>query len=77
MHVSRLHRLPLAIFEHYTRGHQSFARAQLKYCDLAADRQRRADELVRGQQAITASRVERRNSELSDAFMQTPHLHHR
>ena len=39
VHVNRLPRLPLTIFEyHYARGHQSLARDHLEYCDLAADR---------------------------------------
>ena len=67
--MNRLLRLPLTIFEHrYARGHQSLARDHLEYCDLAADRQRRAYALVREQHALNVSRVERRNSALSDAF---------
>ena len=57
--MSRLPRL-LTIFEHhYAREHQSLARDHLEYCDLAADRQRRAYALVREQHALTASRMER------------------
>ena len=41
-------RLPLTIFEdNYARGHQSLTRDHLEYCDLAADRQRRAYAMVR------------------------------
>ena len=73
VHMNRLPRLPLTIFEHhYARGHQSLARGHLEYCDLAADRQRRAYALVREQHALTVSRVERRNSALSDALKQLP-----
>ena len=62
VHMNRLRRLSLAIFKHrYARGHQSLARDHLGYCDLAADRQRRAYALVREQRALTVSRVERRN----------------
>ena len=62
VHMNRLRRLSLAIFKHrYARGHQSRARDHLGYCDLAADRQRRAYALVREQRALTVSRVERRN----------------
>ena len=69
VHINRLPRLPLTVFEHpYARGHQSLARDHLEYCDLAADRQRRAYALVREQHALTVSRVERRNSALSDAL---------
>ena len=71
--MNRLPRLQLTIFEQrYAQGHQSLARDQLEYCDLAADRQRRAYALVREQHAITVSRVERRNSAVSDAFKQRP-----
>ena len=73
VHINRLPRLPLTIFEHhYTRGHQSFARDNLEYCAHAADRQRRAYGLVREQHALTVSRVERRNSALSDKLKQLP-----
>ena len=73
VHVNRLPRLPLTIFEyHYARGHQSLARDHLEYCDLAADRQRRAYASVREQHALNISRVELRNSTLSDARKQLP-----
>ena len=69
--MNRLPRLPLTIFEHhYARGHQSLARDHLEYCDLAADRQRRAYALVREQHALNVSRVERRNSALFDTLKQ-------
>ena len=42
------------------------------YCDLAADRQRRAYALVREQHALSVSHVERQNSALSDALKQLP-----
>ena len=71
--MNRLSRLPLTIFEHhYARGHQSLARDHLGYCDLAADRQRRAYALVREQHALSVSHVERQNSALSDALKQLP-----
>ena len=71
VHMNRLPRLPLTIFEHhYARGHQSLARDHLEYCDLAADRQRRAYALVREQHALNVSRVERRNSALFDTLKQ-------
>ena len=73
VHMNRLPRLPLTIFEHhYARGHQSLARDHLEYCDLAADRQRRAYALVREQHALSVSHVERQNSALSDALKQLP-----
>ena len=71
VHMNRLPRFPFTIFDHrYARSHQSLARGHLEYCDLAADRQRRAYALVREQHALTISRVERRNSSLSDALKQ-------
>ena len=69
VHMNSLPRLPFIIFEHhYARSHQSLARDHLEYCDLAADRRRRAYALVREQHALNVSRVERRNSALSDAI---------
>ncbi|CAB1109884.1 unnamed protein product [Ectocarpus sp. CCAP 1310/34] len=61
----------------YTPGHgqgwhQSLARDQLEYCNLAVDRQRRAYELVREYNALKISRVERRNSSLLDAIHKLP-----
>ena len=53
VHMNRLPRLPLTIFEHhYARGHQSIAHDHLEYCDLAVTRQRRAYALVREQHAL-------------------------
>ena len=71
--MARLPRFPLTVFDNiYARGHQSLARDQLEYCNLAADRQRRSYELVREQHALTVSRMERRNSKLSDALHKRP-----
>ena len=67
VHMNRLPRFPCTI---YARGHQSLACYHLEYCDLAADRQQRAYAPVREQHALTISRVERRNSALSDALTQ-------
>ena len=53
-------------------GHQSLARDHLAYCDLATDRQQRAYDIVREHHALTVSRVERRNSALSDALHPVP-----
>ena len=44
------------------------AREHLAYCDVATDRQQRAYDIVREHHALTVSRVERRNSALSDAL---------
>ena len=63
VHMNRLPRLPLTPFEHhYARGYQ------MEYCDPAADRQRRAYALVHEQHALNVSRVEHRNSALSDSL---------
>ena len=71
--MNRLPRLPLIIFEHhYAQGYQSLARNHLEYCDLVADRQRRAYALFREQHALTVSRMERRNSSFSDVLKQPP-----
>jgi hypothetical protein len=73
VHMARLPRFPLTVFDNiYARGHQSLARDQLEYCNLAAERQRRSYELVREQHALTVSRMERRNSTLSDALHKLP-----
>ena len=72
-HMNRLPRLALTIFEHHcARGHQNLARYHLEYCDLAANRQRCAHALVREEHALTVSRVEHRNSALSDALKELP-----
>ena len=43
VHMGRLPRLPLAIFERTgVAGHQSLVRHHLAYCDLATDRQQHA-----------------------------------
>ena len=71
--MGRLPRLPLRIFERTgVAGHQSLARDHLAYCDLTTDRQQRAYDIVREHHALTVSRVERRNSALSDAQRTVP-----
>ncbi|CAB1119117.1 unnamed protein product [Ectocarpus sp. CCAP 1310/34] len=73
IHIERIPRLPLSVFDRHTvGGHQSLARDQLEYCNLAVDRQRRAYELVREYNALKISRVERRNSSLLDAIHKLP-----
>ena len=73
VHMGRLPRLPLTIFESRNLGgHQSLDRDIVNYCDLAADRQRRSYDIVREQHAITASRIERRNSTLTHALHNLP-----
>ena len=71
--MGRLPRFPRTIFERTgVFGHQSLARDHLAYCDLATDRQQRAYDIVREHYALTVSRVERRNSALSDALRAVP-----
>ena len=71
--MGRLPRLPLTIFERTgVAGHQSSARYHLAYCDLATNRQQHAYVIVREHHALTATRVERRNSALSDAVRAVP-----
>ena len=71
VHMGRLPRLPLTICDRPgVAGHQSLARDHLAYCYLASERQQRANDIVREMHALTVSRVERRNSALSDALRQ-------
>ena len=76
VHMGRLPHLPLTLFER-TRvpGHQSLARDYLALCDLATDRQQRAYDSVREHHPHTVSRVERRNSALSDALRLVLKIH--
>eukprot|EP00752_Nemacystus_decipiens_P015617 g13940.t1 len=69
VHIGRTPRLPLSLFTSPNiGGHQSLDRDHLAYCDLATERQRRAYTIVRDHYAITASRLESRNSKLLAAF---------
>ena len=69
VHMGRLPRLPLTIFERNgVTGCQSLARDHFAYCDLVTDRQQRAYDIVREHHALAVSRVECRNSALSDAL---------
>ena len=71
--MGRPPRLPLTIFERTeVAGHQSLARDHLVYCDLATDRQQRAYDIARERYGLTVSRVEHRNSALSDALRAVP-----
>ena len=63
--MARLPRLPLTVFDRTgVVGHQSLARDHLAYCDLATDRQKHVNDIVRAHHALTVSRVNRRNSAL-------------
>ena len=73
VHMGRLPRLPLAIFDRSHGGmYQNLDRDQLAYCDLARERQQRTYELVREQHALTVARVNGCNSALSDALLRRP-----
>ena len=73
VHMARFPRLPLTIIERTgVFGHQSMARDHLTYCDLATDRQQREYDIVRIHHALTVSRVERRDSSLSEALRMVP-----
>ena len=49
-------------------------RDHLAYCDLATDRQKRANDIVRAHHGLTVSRVNRRNSALADALRPAPNF---
>ena len=69
VHMGRLPRLPLTVFERTgVAGHQSLTRNHLAYCDVVADQQQRANDVVCKHHALTVSRVNRRNSALADAL---------
>ncbi|CAM9280045.1 unnamed protein product, partial [Ascophyllum nodosum] len=73
VHIGRLPRLLLAVFDHsYGGAHQSLDRDHLACCDLARERQQRAYELVREQHALTVARVNGRNPTLSAALLRRP-----
>ena len=73
--MGRLPRLPLTVFDRTgVVGHQSLARDQMAYCNLATDRQKRANDIVRAHHALTVSRVNRRNSALADALRPAPYF---
>ena len=75
VHMGRLPRPPLTIFDRTgVVGHQSLARDHLVYCNLATDRQKRANNIVCAHHALTVSRVDRRNSALTDALRPAPNF---
>ena len=55
-------------------GHQSQARDHLACCDMATDRQKRENDIVRAHHALTVSRVNRKNSALADALRPAPNF---
>ena len=71
--MGRLPRLSLMDFKRTgVAGHRSLARDHLAYCDLATDRQQRVNDIVCKHHARTVSRVNRRNSALTDAMRPAP-----
>ena len=57
VHTGRRPRLPLAGFDRTgVVGYQSLARDHLAYCDLATDREKRANDIARAHHALTVSR---------------------
>ena len=73
VYMGRLPRLPLMVFERTgVAGHQSLAPDDLAYCDLATDRQQRADDIVRKHHPLTVYRVNRRHSAVTDAMRPAP-----
>ena len=75
VHMGRLPRITLTVFDRTgVVGHQSLARNHLAYCDLAIDRQKRVNDIVRTHHALTVSRVNHRNSALADALRQAPNF---
>ena len=75
VNTGRLPRLPLTAFDRTgVVEHQSLARDRLAYCDLATDRKKRANDIVRAHHALTVSRVNDRNSALADALRPAPNF---
>ena len=71
--MGRLPRLPLTVFDRTgVVKHQSLARDYLAYCDVATDRQKRANGIVRAHHALTASCFKRINSALADGLRPAP-----
>ncbi|MEP6128361.1 MAG: hypothetical protein ABJ244_18955, partial [Marinobacter sp.] len=69
VHMGRLPRLPLAVFERpgFT-GHQKLT------CDLATDRQQCTYDIVRDHYVLIVIRVDHQNSALFDALRRVPKL---
>ena len=61
-YMGRRPRLPLTVSERTgVAGHQSLTRDNLVYCDLATDRQQRANDIVGKRHTLTVFRVNHRN----------------
>ena len=75
VHIGGLPRIPPTVFDHTgVVGHQSLARDHLAYCGLATDRQKRANDIVCANHALTVSCVSRINSALADALRLAPNF---
>ena len=75
VHIVRLPGLSLSDFDRSgVAGHQSLARDHLAYCDLASERQQRANDIVHEMHYLTVSRVEQQSSTLSDALRSVPNF---
>ena len=75
VHMGRLLRLPLTIFERTgVGGHQDSARDHVAYCNLANNRQQRVYDMVRERHSLTVSHVELRISAPSDALRPVPNF---
>ena len=73
VHIRRLPRIPLTVFDRsYGGAHQSLDHDHHACCDLARERQQHAYEFVREQHALTVTRVNGRNSTLSEAQLRRP-----
>ena len=73
VHMGRLPHRPLTVFERTgVAQHQSLARDYLANCDLARDRQQRANFAVRKHHSPIVSRVNRRNSAIANALRPAP-----
>lgn len=69
IHMGRLPHFPHTVFFNTLRPWEPEPRPRhLEYCDLTADRLRRSYELVREQHSLMVSRVQHRNSTLTDAL---------
>ena len=73
VHMGRLPRLSLSgVDRTVVVKHQSLTLDHVNYCNLAADLQKHANDLVRAYHALTVSGVTRRKSALTDALRPAP-----
>ena len=75
VHMDRLPRLPLTVFDRTgVVGHDILPRDHLAYFDLATNRQKHANDIVRAHHALTVSRLNRRKSALAGALRPAPNV---